>query len=39
MSMSLASFNRFRRALDGGAAIAFTALGLLLSASMLFVGA
>lgn len=37
--MSLASFGRYRRALDAVSGVALTALGVLLTASMLFVGA
>jgi hypothetical protein len=37
--MSLASFGRYQRALDGAAGVVLTAMGLLLSASMFLVGA
>lgn len=37
--MSLANFNRFQRALDHSVGILMTGLGLLVSASIVFVGA
>jgi hypothetical protein len=37
--MSLATFGRYRRALDGVTAVTLTALGVLLTASMFLVGA
>jgi hypothetical protein len=37
--MSLANFGRYQRALDGAAGVLLTAMGLLLTASMVFVGA
>ena len=37
--MSLATFGQYRRALDVISGVALTALGVLLTASMLFVGA
>jgi|HubBroStandDraft_2_1064218.scaffolds.fasta_scaffold5120999_1 hypothetical protein len=36
--MSLANFSRYQRALDGASGVILTAMGLLLTASMLFVG-
>jgi hypothetical protein len=37
--MSLATFGRYQRALDGASGVILTGLGLLLSASMFLVGA
>jgi hypothetical protein len=37
--MSLANVGRYQRALDGAAGVLLTAMGLLLTASMVFVGA
>jgi hypothetical protein len=37
--MSLANFGRYQRALDGASGVLLTAMGLLLTASMVFVGA